>query len=241
MQADFAISDDIINRLLGQTGADLANIARDAKARARRLRRVVTVQDLTAAIDATAPFTTEDDLYRIAIHEAGHIVMAAALNLPLPVKATISPKGGNIIRDMGLIHTSDSVQYELACHMGGRAAEHVMLGKISSGSGGSTNSDLSLATDLATAQEHLWGLGESGLMFAPVDPAQHHALPETRWQIINDRLQAAEDLARRTLRTHKKLLRSVAQTLIAEREMDQSQIRSMLATMVVEKTQSYTR
>jgi cell division protease FtsH len=229
--SDFAADDQVINRLLGLSGADLANIARDAKGRARRTRSPVTAQHLSEAVVAAVPPTLDLDLRRIAAHEAGHIVMAAMLDMPLPFKAQISPNGGAVTRPAPTLYTPQSIKNELAYFMGGRAAEKITTGTISSGSGTSEQSDLDQATALAVAQERQWGLGKSGLIYAPVDSDKRHMLTAPQQHTINERLKAAESLAIQTLKENRELLTSVTEALLEERELDSRQIVDLVVTM----------
>ncbi|WP_296433006.1 hypothetical protein [Yoonia sp.] len=73
-------------------------MARDAKGRARRARSPVKAQHLQDATTAAVPLSLDTDLERIAAHEAGHIVMAAMLGMPLPFSARIAPNGGAVTR-----------------------------------------------------------------------------------------------------------------------------------------------
>lgn len=171
------------------------------------------------------PFTRDSDLRRIAAHEAGHIVVAATLNMSLPVRAQISQLGGAVTRMGPAIYTQHNIKNELADLMGGRAAEKVMLGVVSSGSGASDRSDLDQATELAIAQECQWGLGKSGLIYAPVDRDQRRMLTTLQQHTINERLKSAETLAAQTLTENRALLENVTETLLAERELDICQIR----------------
>jgi cell division protease FtsH len=113
--------------------------------------------------------------------------------------------------------------------MGGRAAEQVLLGSISSGSGGGAGSDLDQATDIVIAQEHQWGLGQGGGLFhAPVGLKQRHTLSESRRHVVNERLKRAEALAMRTLSGNKKLLICIAEALLEERELNDQEIRCLV-------------
>jgi len=224
---DVTVNDHVINRLLGLSGADLANIARDAKGRARRARLPMTADHLRSACAAAVPFSRDSDLRRIAAHEAGHIVIAAMLDMSLPVKAQISPSGGAVTRMGPTIYTQQSTKNELAYLMGGRAAEKIMNGAISSGSGAGDLSDLDQATDIAVAQELQWGLGKSGLIYAPVCRDKRHMLTALQQHTINERLKSAEALAVQTLTENRALLEEVTEALLAERELDILQIRML--------------
>lgn len=222
---DVAVEDHVINRLIGLSGADLANIARDAKGRARRARSPMTAQHLRAASAAAVPFARDSDLKRIAAHEAGHIVIAAMLDMSRPVRAHISPSGGAVTRLGPTIYTQQNIKNELAYLMGGRAAEKILVGAISSGSGASDQSDLDQATDLAISQELQWGLGKSGLIYAPVGRDKRHMLTAPQQHTINERLKSAEALAVQTLTENRAMLEEVTEALLAERELDICQIR----------------
>jgi len=222
------VEDAVTNRLLGLSGADLALIARDAKSRARRQQSPVTAQHLHEATTAEVPLSLDGDLHRVAAHEAGHIVMAAMLDMPLPFSARIAPNGGAVTRLAPTLHTPKSIKNELAYFMGGRAAEKIMIGTISSGSGADEQSDLDKATTMAVAQERQWGLGKSGLLYAPVENHQRHTLTDLQQHTVNERLKAAESLAVRTLTQNRGLLGHVAEALLEERELDSRQIAMLL-------------
>lgn len=227
--ADIAIDDSILHGLLGLSGADLANIVREARGRARRAGVPLKVHLLRDAVAAAMPTAPAEKLYRIAAHEAGHIVTAAALGLPLPVRARVTPTGGEVMRPAASVYTPETIKLELAYLMGGRAAEKLLLGDISSGSGASTDSDLNQATDIVIAQEQEWGIGQSGLFFAPIHPAQRHTLSESRRHVINERLKRAEELAVKTLSENLELLKCVTGAMLKERELNDLQISSLVA------------
>ena len=218
------IASSTANQLVGLSGADLAKIARDAKGLARRSRMPLSHVHIVQAADAAIPAGDPADLRRIAIHEAGHVVVAAMLGLPLPKWARISPIGGVVIRDAPKIYTQDSVKLELAYWLGGRAAEQLICGNISSGSGAQINCDLDAATNLVLNQELNWGLGRNGLAYAPIGlPDRHNMQPILR-SSVNKTLATAQDLALQTLTKNRDLLEFITQALLDERELDKSQI-----------------
>ena len=227
--SDITVDDAVINRLLGLSGADLALVARDAKGRARRARSQVTAEHLQDATTAAVPLSLDTDLHRIAAHEAGHIVIAAMLGMPLPFSARIAPSGGAVTRLAPTLHTPNRIKNELAYLMGGRAAEKIVTGAISSGSGADKNSDLDKATAMAIAQERQWGLGKSGLIYAPVEDHQRHTLTAPQQHTINERLKAAECRAVQTLTENMELLGQVTEALLKERELDSRQIAMLVA------------
>ena len=114
--------------------------------------------------------------------------------------------------------------------MGGRAAEKIMCGEISSGAGAGEQSDLDKATAMAVAQERQWGLGKSGLLYAPIENHQRHTLTAPQQHTVNERLKAAEELAVKTLTKNRSLLEKMTQALLEKRELDSRQIAILVAT-----------
>jgi cell division protease FtsH len=218
------------NQLVGLSGADLAKVARDAKSFARRRHKTLCRDHVLAAANGAAPAGNPAVLHRIATHEAGHVVVAAMLSLPLPKLARVSPVGGVVIRDAPTIFTQDSVKLELAYCLGGRAAERLTCGDISSGSGAQVYSDLDAATDLVLNQELCWGLGRNGLAYAPIARQERRNMSPVLRSSVNETLAAAEDLAFQTLAKNRDLLEFVTQALLDERELSKAQIAMLFAT-----------
>lgn len=143
--------------------------------------------------------------------------------------ATLMATDGMVQRVAPSVYTPDSIQLELAYLLGGRAAERLLCGDISSGSGGAFGSDLDCATSLALSQETAWGLGDNGLMFAPVATQARHGMSATLRQSVNQQLAAAEDLALTTLAANFDLLETVTTALLQSRELDQKQIADLIS------------
>jgi|TARA_B110000908_G_scaffold171486_1_gene234430 ATP-dependent Zn protease len=224
------IDENTINQLVGLSGADLAKIVRDAKGIARRSHKTLCHDHVLEAADEAMPAGNPAVLHRIATHEAGHVVVAAMLGLPLPKLARVSSMGGMVVRDAPTIFTRESTQMELAYWLGGRAAERLICGDVSSGSGAQINSDLDAATDLVLNQELTWGLGRNGLTYAPITRADRHIMPQILRSSVNKTLSTAEDLALQTLAKSRDLLEFVTQALLDERELNKTQIAMLFAT-----------
>ncbi|PVA05330.1 hypothetical protein [Thalassorhabdomicrobium marinisediminis] len=114
----------------------------------------LTAGHLQQTVADHAPPVCDEHLRRIATREAGHIVAAAVLDLPLPVRARITPNGGEVLRPARPSYTAEIIKKELVCLMAGRAAEQFLIGDVSSGSESGQQSDLELATALLVAQEY---------------------------------------------------------------------------------------
>lgn len=111
--------------------------------------------------------TTGDAMRRVAVHEAGHaLCRLAATGKTDIVTITIEQEGTGTLgyvqheRSGSPLATPADVEGELACLLGGMAAERALLGSYSSGN----SSDLAQATRLARAYVASWGMSDAGLV-----------------------------------------------------------------------------
>jgi cell division protease FtsH len=153
----------------GFSGADLANLANEAAIVAvRDNREVLTAADFDAARDRILLGRREgsnvllpEEKQAVAVHEAGHAIVAAVSDHADPVaKVTILPAGQTlgVTEQLPLVerhlYGEEYLTESLAVRLGGRAAELVEFGR---GSTGAAN-DLASATDLATKMVREFGL-----------------------------------------------------------------------------------
>jgi cell division protease FtsH len=153
----------------GFSGADLANLANEAAIVAVRDNRdVLTAADFSAARDRILLGRREgsnvllpEEKQAVAVHEAGHAIVAALSDHADPVaKVTILPAGQTLgvteqlPLDERHLYGQDYLTDSLAVRLGGRAAELVEFGQGSTGAA----SDLASATDLATKMVREFGL-----------------------------------------------------------------------------------
>ncbi|EJC80662.1 ATP-dependent Zn protease [Rhizobium leguminosarum bv. trifolii WSM2297] len=150
-------------------GADLAQMVRDAKKRARREDRRVTLSDLTSQLPELIQIT---GYYRhtVAIHEAGHTVVGNALGLGMFVGVTVvnqlNPRfelqsAGGARFEFPALHIRNEQRFrdEICLRLAGIAAERLILGSHGDGCGLGPTSDLAIATDLALQMETKTGMG----------------------------------------------------------------------------------
>ena len=154
----------------GKTGADVVRICAAVRRKARTGKRQVTQEDLIAALDKDGGTLSADHRRRIAIHEAGHAVVMHQLDGVEVTSITVigtGETGGATVSMMTEPNflTPSLLETRLIALMGGRAAEAVLLGDVSSGSGGAEGSDLGSATVLAAQAELSLGLGRQGLIW----------------------------------------------------------------------------
>ncbi len=155
----------------GFSGADLENLGNEAALLAARMnKKVVEMSDFEAAkdkvlmgVERKSMVLTEEEKQTTAYHEAGHALVAKMIPGTDPIhKVTIIPRG----RALGLtmqLPTDDRYTFpkEFLCNniailMGGRAAEEIVLNRITTGAG----NDIERATDLARKMICEWGMSE---------------------------------------------------------------------------------
>ena len=214
----------IADQLLGSSGAQVAALVREARGLARAALALLNQQHLEVVASRICPVLDPDILWRIAVHEAGHLVVAQALGLPPAERAVITTTGGFVDIPSSMLESGQSAKNRIAALLGGRAAEQVILGEAFNGAGLGGNSDLELATKLAAQMLFEWGLGDQ-LVFAPLDAQPKDRTETKRLDAI---LKDAERRALHILENRKPLLNNVAQALMVKRELSGEQIGKLL-------------
>lgn len=157
----------------GFSGADLANLLNEGALIAARFnKKVVEMQDIDDARDKISfgrerrKMMDDEDRKITAFHEAGHaIVQAVVDDGHLPVhKVTIIPRGQSLGSTMFmpkkdvLNHSKRRLLNQICCGMGGRCAEEIVMGDITSGASG----DIRMVTKTARHMVCDWGMTELG-------------------------------------------------------------------------------
>lgn len=154
----------------GFSGADIANVCNEAALMAaRRSKDAIEKQDFLDAIDRIVgglekknKVITDSEKKVIAFHEAGHATTSWLLEFAHPlVKVTIVPRGKALgaawyLPNERQITTKEQMYHEMIATLGGRAAEQLVFGHISTGA----LSDLEKVTKQATAMVAYYGLDE---------------------------------------------------------------------------------
>lgn len=197
----------------GKTPADIAGSIRIARAAARASGVPLNIGHIIAALPRkSAPNTTL--ARRVALHEAGHAVIAHILGIGEIQELSLTGQGGEIlIFRAGWEGTVQSFDDQIAYCLAGRAAEIVMLGSASGGAGGSENSDLALATSFALQVERTTGLGLNGLVWEPIG-ALGRTMTDGEREKVSQRLEIQSARAHVLLAPHRDALQRIAQALI---------------------------
>ncbi len=154
----------------GFSGADIANICNEAALiAARKGNTTVGRQDFLDAVDRIIgglekknKIITPEEKRTIAYHESGHAMVSWLLEHASPlVKVTIVPRGRSLgaawyLPEERQLNTTEQIMDEMCAALGGRAAEEVAIGKISTGA----LSDLEKVTKQAYAMVSIFGLNK---------------------------------------------------------------------------------
>jgi len=174
---DMKVASDVDLRVVAQrtpgfVGSDLANIANEAAIHSVRLdRNAVTMDDFEAAADRVISgpekkhrVLNTEEKRRVAFHESGHTLVAETVPTAEPVhKVSIIPRGvaalGYTLQlpvEEKFLSTKQELEDQLTVLLGGRAAEEVVFGDISTGA----QNDLEHASEIARAMVTQLGMSD---------------------------------------------------------------------------------
>lgn len=237
----------------GFSGADLANLVNEAALNAaRHNQKVVTMNDLEYAKDKVmmgperrSMVVSDKERRLTAIHEAGHAIVGLSIPESDPVhKVTIMPRG----RALGITfylpeqdilgRTKEELLAMIANAMGGRVAEEIYIGRITTGA----SNDIERATELARAMVCQYGMSALGPLaygkkeeqvFLGREIAQHRDFSEdTAIKIdheVNRIISEQYERAKAILTEKKEAMDLLTQALLERETLDSVQIRRIVA------------
>ena len=236
----------------GFSGADLANMVNEAAlAAARQNRKAVLQYDFELAkdkvlmgVERKSLLLTDEEKRNTAYHEAGHALVAAKMPHSDPLhKVTIIPRGMALGVTMQLPtddrhnYYKNSLETQIAILMGGRIAEEMFLGVMSTGAG----NDIERATDMARKMVCEWGMSDLGPLtfgkkeeqiFLGREIAQHRDYSEdTAIQIdqeVRKLVNNGYGTAKQILSDNRATLERVAKALIEREVLDANEIKMLV-------------
>ncbi len=236
----------------GFSGADLANLVNEAALwAARQNRKFVVMADFEMSkdkvlmgVERRSMILSDEEKKNTAFHEAGHALVAALTPGADPIhKVTIIPRGMALGVTMQLpiddkhTYTKGFLESQLAVLMGGRAAEEIFLGHITTGAG----NDIERATEIARQMVCDWGMSELGpLAFGKKDEAiflgreisQHRDYSEDTAIRIDQEVKkivtGAYGKARNILETNREVMERIAVALLEREVIDATELRALI-------------
>ncbi len=228
----------------GMSGADLANLVNEAALHAvRRNSTTINMDDFETARDRVrmgqsreTMVLKDDERERIAYHESGHALLAYVLNKTDPLhKITIIPRGMALGVTMTLpeedrhIMSREHLEDSLCMRMGGRVAELLVYGDLSTGAA----DDLQRNTDLARRMVREWGMskeigpmawGPNNQVFLGEDLMHTRDYSDHTSQTIDDEvdriLREQETRAIEVLTLHRRGLEALTRALLEHETID---------------------
>ena len=244
----------IAARTAGFAGADLANLVNEAALlAARRDKTAVDRRDFDEAIDRVIAglekkrVMSDKERRIVAFHESGHAIVAGVLPGLDPVhKISIIGRGfGALGYTMQLpledryLMTRTDLQSELAVLLGGRSAEEIAFGEISTGA----QNDLQRATDIARAMVTEFGMSDelgavnynghkrNAFLDSPFMQERGNYAEDTAQKIdaeVKRILTAAHEEARRILRERRDVLDELSERLLVKEVIEAEEFRELL-------------
>lgn len=204
----------------GMSGADIEQVVKDTRTRGRRAGRAFGRPDLIAVLEARLPHRDPDTEWRIAVHEAAHAVAADRLLALTGITLSLFDSGGAPhyldCNESDAFATRPRLLRKLGVLLAGRAAEDVLLGEVSSRSGGGRDSDIARATQFAAAAFASQGLSETTGLFWH-DPSS--PMPATVISEVKAVLQEVYAGVRDLIEEERDLIEKLASNLIRKRAL----------------------
>ena len=235
----------------GMSGADLANLVNEAALFAvRRGADEVHMEDFESARDRVLMGQSRDSMAlsdqekeAVAYHEGGHAVCAAVLPNADPLhKVTILSRGMALgvtqqMPEERHLYRQDYIEDSLVVRLGGRIAEELVYGMVSTGA----NNDLMGATELTRKMVREWGMsdrigpmawGGGGQVFLGEDLMSRSEYSDETARVIDEEveriLRQQEDRCRETLRAHRPGLDAVAAALLERETLDGAEVKRLI-------------
>ncbi|MEW6670998.1 MAG: ATP-dependent zinc metalloprotease FtsH [Thermodesulfobacteriota bacterium] len=238
----------------GMTGADLANLVNEAALLAvRRKKETVemtefeeAVERVVAGLEKKNRLINRSEREIVACHELGHAIVALSLPGTDPVqKISIIPRGIAALGYTMQVPTEDrflmkktELLNRIATLLGGRAAEEIIVGDVSTGA----HNDLARATDIATSMVKQYGMSpkvgqvyiarEKRAQFLDVMPEGCLNVSESTAEVIDAEIReiisTQYQAALQILRSRKSVLQKGAELLLAKEKIEGSELKALM-------------
>ncbi|AII43974.1 cell division protein FtsH [Synechococcus sp. KORDI-100] len=260
--ADAVDLDSVAQATSGFAGADLANLVNEAALLAARAHRTsVEQQDLSEAIERVVAglekksrVLQDDEKKVVAYHEVGHAIVGHLMPGGSKVaKISIVPRGMSALgytlqlpTEERFLNSKEELQGQIATLLGGRSAEEIVFGKITTGAA----NDLQRATDLAEQMVGTYGMSDTlgplaydkqgGNRFLGQGNNPRRSVSDATAQAIDKEVRGlvdkAHDDALEILRQNHGLLETIAQKILEKEVIEGDDLKQMLEASVLPNT-----
>ena len=247
--------DSIAQATSGFAGADLANMVNEAALLAARAnRKSVEQQDLAEAIERVVAglekksrVLQDDEKKVVAYHEVGHAIVGHLMPGGSKVaKISIVPRGMSALgytlqlpTEERFLNSKEELQGQIATLLGGRSAEEIVFGKITTGA----SNDLQRATDIAEQMVGTFGMSDilgplaydkqGGGQFLGNGNNPRRAVSDATAQAIDkevrDLVDGAHETALKILKNNLPLLESISQKILQEEVIEGEDLKTLLS------------
>src|SRR6516165_9334174 len=233
------LDDDVDLKLLarqtsGLTGADLANICNEAAIfAARRNVQTVAMRDFDSALERVVAgmesrrTLTDHEKRVVAYHEAGHALTGELLpSVDRVHRISIVPRGRalgytlNLPEEDRYLKTREELIDFMTMLLGGRAAEQLVFGSITTGA----SDDLKRVADIAHAMVHEYAMGTGSGSLRAIDDGAAEATRRVRDAEVRELADEAFRAAERLIDTHREQLDQLASTLLSNEVLERGDI-----------------
>ncbi len=257
--ADGVDLDRIAQATSGFAGADLANLVNEAALLAARAKRTKVEQEdlgeaierVVAGLEKKSRVLQDDEKKVVAYHEVGHAIVGHLMPGGSKVaKISIVPRGMSALgytlqlpTEERFLNSREDLQGQIATLLGGRSAEEIVFGKITTGA----SNDLQRATDIAEQMVGTYGMSDTlgplaydkqgGGQFLGGGNNPRRTVSDATAQAIDKEVRAlvddAHEQALSILRQNMALLETIAQKILEKEVIEGDELKDMLNASVM--------
>jgi cell division protease FtsH len=256
--------DNVAQATSGFAGADLANLVNEAALLAARVKRTrveqkdlgEAIERVVAGLEKKSRVLQDDEKKVVAYHEVGHAIVGHLMPGGSKVaKISIVPRGMSALgytlqlpTEERFLNSKEDLQGQIATLLGGRSAEEIVFGKITTGAA----NDLQRATDLAEQMVGTYGMSDTlgplaydkqgGGRFLGGNNNPRRSVSDATAQAIDHEVRGlvdkAHDDALSILRQNMGLLETIAQKILEKEVIEGDDLKQMLESSVLPESVS---
>jgi len=237
-------------RTAGLSGADIANIANQAKIHAiqnNNTDNTLKEEDIQCAIDEVMigrekreRMMSKEERERVSYHEAGHCLMGFILkHTEQPVKVSIVPRGEAALGysqqkpSNKKLMTREEILCRISVLLGGRSAEKIIYGNVSTGA----SDDIEKVSTLITNYTNCWGMNET------IGPLNPDVMGNIGKQLNNDIMTRCKDIIEdienqtiKILKKYKQHMEIIAKDLLENETIEYDRIKNLISNKRLENS-----